>query len=197
MKNYGGQLLAVLILHIFYTCLASTTCAISADQGACVQDAAKFCSADAGRGDTLYCLKAHEGELSSSCLQQVNLGTRNNERIGRYNLACRDEISRLCANVVDDAENVRTCLNKNENELSAACKEAVIVKEERIQRAKEFHEACRNDVKALCADKRSKRLGAQRCLTENKDKLSAQCQEFMEKTSKSNENAQYRSGNGK
>ncbi|MEK6770213.1 MAG: cysteine rich repeat-containing protein [Pseudomonadota bacterium] len=89
---------------------------------------------------------------------------------------CKEEIKKFCADVKPGGGRVHQCLNKHENELSQACRDARTAgKEKAKQRAKERHDACAGDVKKLCADVQPGDGRIHACLKKNRDQVSEAC----------------------
>lgn len=90
--------------------------------------------------------------------------------------ACREEIKKFCADVKPGGGRIHQCLNKHENELSQACRDArTAAREKARQRAREIHAACDGDVKKLCADVQRGGGRVLACLKKNGDQVSEAC----------------------
>ena len=161
---------------------------VASAQSVCSEDIAKFCKDNqANKADMMYCLESHENELSASCKKHITKISDMREKAKEYPPVCKDDVSRLCKNVLPGKGDILKCLKEHENVLSAPCKEHTIDASERAEKAKIFHEACGGDAAKLCRDSRFKRLGVVKCLEQNADKLSDSCKELIEKEKKDKE----------
>jgi hypothetical protein len=90
---------------------------------------------------------------------------------------CREDAERLCKGVKSGGGRIRACLKEHVGELSsAACKD-------RIQEARERHQACKEDAEKLCPGVKGKHM--RKCLKKHEADLSAACQtELSEKHGK-------------
>lgn len=171
-----------MVASAFCLLLEAAPAAALAVQGVCFGDIEKLCADIKPIRTAIFnCLKANENELSAPCENYMAKRLETRKRIKEYPLSCKDDVSKYCGNVGSTKGAVYQCLKEHANELSVACKEDIIANEERIQKAKECHQACNDDVRKLCIDKRSKRLGAVKCFQENEDQLSTPCQALMDK----------------
>ena len=92
--------------------------------------------------------------------------------------ACRADAQRLCKGVQPGGGRIMACLKTHESELSPDCKKRIA---EAKEEAKEFHQACKQDVETLCKGVQPGQGRIMSCLSEHKDKLSAECrQKFAE-----------------
>ncbi len=188
MGYYDRIHIDVVIVVIVCIGLMFSPVATAADQTACSQDIVKFCKNNReSKADILYCLKAHENELSTSCKEHITKTSDMRERAIEYPPVCKDDVSKLCKDVKPDKGAIANCLKEHENALSASCKEHTIDAAERVEKAKKFHDACKGDSSKLCGDNRSRRLGVVKCLEENENKLSASCKDMIEKEKKDKE----------
>jgi hypothetical protein len=89
---------------------------------------------------------------------------------------CADDVAKFCKDVKPGGGGIAKCLKKHANELSAGCKEGIT---EKKQKAKDFTEACRNDLAKYCKD--VKRGGGRmvQCLKKHENELSAECKAQM------------------
>lgn len=83
---------------------------------------------------------------------------------------CREDVEKFCKDVKPGGGAIIRCLKENQDKLSQTCKDHhASMKEYR----KEIKEACHEDAKKLCGDKKGKEKMA--CMKENKDKVSESC----------------------
>jgi hypothetical protein len=89
---------------------------------------------------------------------------------------CREDAKRLCKGVKQGGGRIHACLKEHEAELSAACKD-------RMQEARERHQACKADAEKLCPGTKGKQM--RKCLKGHEADLSTACQtELSEKHGK-------------
>jgi hypothetical protein len=188
MGYYDRIYIDVAIVVILCIGLMFSPIATAADQTACSQDIGKFCKNNGGsKADILYCLKAHENELSAPCKEHITKTADMREMAKEYPPVCKDDISKLCKDIKPGKGAIANCLTEHVNALSASCKEHTIDAAERVEKAKKFHEACKGDSAKFCWDNRSRRLGVVKCLEENENKLSTSCKGLIEKEKKDKE----------
>jgi len=88
---------------------------------ACEADAAKLCKdVEKGEGRVAKCLKEHEGELSSTC--KDNMG-RMKEKLHGMKEACEADAKKHCKDTKPGGGRIMQCLKKHEGELSSECKD--------------------------------------------------------------------------
>jgi len=88
--------------------------------------------------------------------------------------ACRADVQKFCKDVRPGGGAMARCLKRRESELSSACRERMA---EGRQQAEEFADACKADADKLCKQVQPGGGRTLRCLTANKDQLSALCRE--------------------
>jgi len=99
---------------------------------------------------------------------------------------CSEDIAKFCQNIRPGTPALMDCLEKNENELSEACKayEAKMggPRMERREQAREiakFRQACTNDIVRFCKETDPGQGGIIRCLNEHGKEISPSCSESM------------------
>ncbi len=103
-------------------CLTLATSAM-AEEGSkpCADDAAKFCKdMKPGDGRIARCMKEHSSELSAACKDNIEKGK---ERMHDAAQACKEDASKLCADVKRGGGRIVQCLKQHEGELSSSCKD--------------------------------------------------------------------------
>lgn len=89
---------------------------------------------------------------------------------------CRADIEKFCASVERGGGRVAECLQKHYEEISPECKERG---EELRERAREVHEACKEDVSKYCKEVKPGQGRIHACLEEHDKELSAGCKAAM------------------
>ena len=96
--------------------------------------------------------------------------------------ACSEDIAKFCQNIEPGRIALMDCLEKHENELSAACKaqEAAMDSErpERMEVARQvmkFRQDCRYDMARFCADATPAHGGMMKCLKDHEKEISTAC----------------------
>jgi hypothetical protein len=99
---------------------------------------------------------------------------------------CSEDIARFCQNIKPGTPALMECLEKNEGELSTACKayEANMggPRAERREQARDiakFRQACANDMVKFCKEASSGQGGILKCLNDHEKDLSSSCSESM------------------
>ena len=90
---------------------------------------------------------------------------------------CADDAARLCKDAKPGQGNMARCLKEHAGELSPACQENIAKMKENIR---DFREACKDDMKKLCAG--TQRGGGRiiQCMKQHEDELSPACKEQMD-----------------
>lgn len=89
----------------------------------CADDIKKFCSeAKSGKGGIEKCLKEHEADLSAACRERR---TEIRKKLEEKQQACKDDVSRFCADVQPGRGGIVRCLREHEAELSSECRAAM------------------------------------------------------------------------
>jgi hypothetical protein len=99
---------------------------------------------------------------------------------------CSEDIARFCRDIKPGTPALMDCLEKNENQLSEACKayEAKMggPRTERREQAREiarFRQTCTNDIVKFCKDVKPEQGGIIKCLNEHEKELSPLCSESI------------------
>lgn len=97
---------------------------VSAAQNArpCADDAAKLCKGVQGNKQVAQCLKEHSNELSPACKENID---KVKEKVQNFKQACKDDAAKLCKGTKPGGGKIVQCLQQHEDQLSAACKEAM------------------------------------------------------------------------
>jgi hypothetical protein len=91
---------------------------------------------------------------------------------------CADDAKKFCKDVVPGGGRLAGCLREHANELSPACKERIA---EVKKRAREFHQACEDDVMRLCKGVVPGGGRILQCLKDHENELSPECKAKMMK----------------
>lgn len=91
--------------------------------------------------------------------------------------ACKGDIQKFCSGIERGDGKVWNCLKKNESQLSKGCQKDMAKAREK---AKEFKEACADDVKGFCKGKQPGKGELIVCLKANEGRISAPCKSFLE-----------------
>jgi hypothetical protein len=104
-------------------CLSIAT-GVSAAQNArpCADDAAKLCKGVQGKQQVAQCLKEHSNDLSPACKENI---AKMKEKVEDFKQACKDDAEKLCKGTKPGGGKIVQCLKQHEDQLSAACKEAM------------------------------------------------------------------------
>lgn len=90
------------------------------NKGACAPDVKQFCGdITPGQGRIAACLKAHDDKVSKGCRDQIQA---MRSKFMKSHEACQSDVQKFCGDVKMGGGRVMDCLQKHENELSAACK---------------------------------------------------------------------------
>jgi hypothetical protein len=96
--------------------------------------------------------------------------------------ACSEDISKFCQNIEPGMVALMDCLEKNENELTDACKahEATMEKgkaerREMVRERMQFRQSCMNDMAKFCSDANPMQGGMIKCLNDHEKEVSASC----------------------
>ncbi|HEY5993626.1 MAG TPA: cysteine rich repeat-containing protein [Gallionellaceae bacterium] len=93
------------------------------------------------------------------------------------NKPCAEDAQKFCKGVEPGEGRIVKCMKQHENELSPACKGKIA---EFKEEAKEFHEACREDVQKQCKDVKPGEGRIVQCLKAHQAQLSPACREKFE-----------------
>lgn len=94
---------------------------------------------------------------------------------------CADDAKKFCKDTVPGGGRLARCLSEHANELSPACKERIV---EVKKRAREFHQACEDDVMRLCKGVVPGGGRILQCLKDHENELSPECKAKMTKRRK-------------
>ena len=96
--------------------------------------------------------------------------------------ACSEDIAKFCQNIEPGMVALMDCLEKHENELTAACKAHEITMEkgkaerrEWVEERRKFRQACMNDMAKFCSDANPTQGGMIKCLKDHANEVSAPC----------------------
>jgi hypothetical protein len=113
-KALWVALMAAVLGFVFWTVPAAA--AAAAQDKVCADDAKRLCSdVQAGRGNVMKCLKAHEADLSAACKDRIQVAQGTIQ-------ACQSDAAKFCADVPPGRGSVASCLKQHQSELSAECK---------------------------------------------------------------------------
>jgi Cysteine rich repeat len=99
-------------------------------ESACAKDIKKYCSTvTPGEGRIIYCMEAHEDKISTKCAFELEDAATNvqtaADALKDAVLACKAEITGVCANVLPGKGRIAACLLSNKSTASAGCAEAI------------------------------------------------------------------------
>src|SRR6476620_8602662 len=111
------------------TILEKLTAKVAKLESACASDIKKYCkTVTPGEGRTIYCMQAHEDKISVKCAFELGESVTNvqttADALKEGVIACKAEISGVCAKVVPGQGRVAACLLENKSTASAACADA-------------------------------------------------------------------------
>ncbi len=86
--------------------------------------------------------------------------------------ACRADVQKFCKDVQPGGGRIGRCLKQNEAALSRDCRDRM---DEGRRKMEDVAEACRADAKQFCGDIAPGHGRVMRCLSDNRDRLSAPC----------------------
>lgn len=117
-----------LLLAISGTAMAGDI--VSNVQKGCEAEITKYCSnVTPGEGRMLACFYAHEDKLSGQCqFALYDAAAQLEHAVSALNYVageCENDIRTLCATVQAGEGRILECLEKNDESVSAACKQAV------------------------------------------------------------------------
>jgi len=93
------------------------------NRNSCADDIAEFCKdVSPGGGRMARCLKQHEEDLSEECKASIE---QARSKVQEAQEACSDDIQNFCKDVKPGAGRIMRCLKKNEEQLSAECRETL------------------------------------------------------------------------
>ena len=94
--------------------------------------------------------------------------------------ACRADVEKLCKGVEPGQGRILQCLQNNEAQVSAACKEQLTQMREHMRgRMEEFSQACQSDVQRYCTGMTPGQRRIADCLKENEANLSQACRDEL------------------
>lgn len=91
---------------------------------------------------------------------------------------CHDDAQKFCKDVKRGGGRMIKCMKEHESELSQACKDH---RSEMKKERKEHREVCAEDMKTHCGDVKAGGGAKMKCMKENKEKFSKECQDSLEK----------------
>jgi hypothetical protein len=94
---------------------------------------------------------------------------------------CSGDAAKFCSDVPDYGQG--RCLEKHENELSAACREHRAKMVEDMKKKIEFRKACNDDIDEFCEMVRPRGNAVQKCLKKYESQLSDPCKEQVKQES--------------
>jgi Cysteine rich repeat len=99
-------------------------------ESACANDIKKYCrTVTPGEGRLLYCMQAHEDQISSKCafeLEDAATAIQTAaEALKNGVAACKAEINGVCGKVKPGEGRIATCLLENKSTASAGCADAI------------------------------------------------------------------------
>jgi len=89
----------------------------AAKRGPCAEDAKKLCPGMKGQA-LKDCMKRNEAKVSPECKAQT-------ERANKIRAACKGDAEKFCNDVKPGKGRLHACLQKNEAQLSSACRDAI------------------------------------------------------------------------
>lgn len=115
-------ILSIFLIHASgFVLLAQSPNGPGRVKNACEADIQKFCAGiEHGQGRVFQCLKQNEAGLDTKCKAAMD---RAKARVQQANAACHDDVLKFCADVPRGKGNIRQCLQKNQADLSTACKQ--------------------------------------------------------------------------
>ena len=123
------------VVALVMLALAGWTSPAAAQLARCAGDRERFCSdVPPGGGRLLGCLRAHAGELSEGCRQELGVhapshatGQAAHAAGGSaVQKACRQDVLKFCRSAIGDKTKVKSCMREHASELSDGCKTALI-----------------------------------------------------------------------
>jgi len=168
---------------------ASTPPAPSAKKAnPCADDIAKFCK-DVAKGKGLIgkCLDQNSADLSDVCKESRAKSLKTEamltERMQKAQAACKDDITKFCADVKPGEGRIGDCLKGHKDDLSADCKKVagrvdptMHEMKQRYNAGEKMRAACKADVEKFCKDvKPGEGGGIGACLTSHEADLSDDC----------------------
>ncbi len=90
--------------------------------------------------------------------------------------ACKADIKKFCSGIERGGGALWKCLKENESQLSKGCTKDMARAQEK---AKEFKDACADDVKGFCKGKQAGKGELIVCLKANEGRISASCKNFL------------------
>lgn len=96
---------------------------------------------------------------------------------------CKQDVATLCPGIEPGKGAIKECLKKNQDKLSAECKDKFAAKKEEVKgKMKDIEETCKAEVEKYCADVKKGKGKIVKCLIEKKDEegFAAECKEAVE-----------------
>jgi len=117
----------VSLFGVILSLAAFTQPASAHTEGACKDDAKKFCAnIKPGDGRMMDCMKQHEAELSQACKDnRAEMKQKMEDKRKEMQEACKTDIKQYCANVTPGEGREFACLHAYSDKLSAGCKAAM------------------------------------------------------------------------
>ncbi|XP_020607607.1 Golgi apparatus protein 1-like isoform X2 [Orbicella faveolata] len=137
-------------------------------QTACVQDLAKHCSEQLGKGEEIQCLQEKFNDLTTKCHDVISTFTEEEGKDYKLDRtlvrACSGMVTKFCEDIVThgNTEGVLPCLveHKNDQGMDEKCHAAIehwqLVEMKNFKFSPQFKKACQEDAKRHCRDSKSK-----------------------------------------
>lgn len=94
---------------------------------------------------------------------------------------CQADRQRFCANIQPGQGRIARCLNQNQAQLSAPCRQKLEQRMNRMRaRAQQVRQSCRADVQQFCAGVSRGQGRVYQCLKQNEAQLSAACKAALQ-----------------
>lgn len=99
-------------------------------ESSCADDIKKYCSTvTPGEGRIIYCMQAHEDKISPKCAYDLEEAATNVQtsldNLKEAIVACKAEITGVCANIVPGQGRIAACLITNKSAASKSCSDAL------------------------------------------------------------------------
>ncbi len=128
-KTIVGSMVAGALLLVAGQAQAADTLVDSLKK-ACNKELTTFCKGvPQGQGRILACLYAFQDKVSDKCIYALyDASLQLEEAVAAVKFAasqCKDDLQKFCANVEIGQGRALACLNKNDKNVSQACKDAL------------------------------------------------------------------------
>ena len=147
----------------------------AAAEDACTAAVTRVCPQSRGDLLMLGCFRTHHQELAQACKGDLKPILDRAEKIAG---SCKRDAKDHCSKVQPGEGRVAACLKENEHQLSAQCQDAFNTW--RLMKS-EFTSACWGDIGKLCQMVPQGGGAVWACLKNQKDQLSGQCRDAMDK----------------